>query len=282
MPAQDTVFQSVDILIKAAGNLVGYTTGGTLTVNQALDDVFHDASPNWLTKTTGARSWSASSDGLVDTAGGDVVTGHADGAPLTLTVDGDELDGLTEVGITLSVDVSEIVNNRTGLDRAIDPQGRSCELSVSFDPVDPAAASSTAYKKCLDRLLGVATGTLPVTISVGGLSLAFDALPSTSTPITKSTGDIIKGGLTLVATGPVTDNSAGLGAGMTALLSSFCDGDSVARLAVLIGTTTADNSEYAGNAYPSSVSITAPFAGQVTTSVTLEGDGALVRQATAA
>lgn len=279
MPAPTTTIPSLDLALTAAGSMIGCTTGGTLTVSQALDDAMHDGLANWVAKTTGVRSWSAQADGLVDATGGDLVTGHTTGAPLTVTIEGDSLKGLTEAGISLSLNLTDVVNATTGMTRTLDPNMRSLELSLSFDYYDPLATGSDAFKAIQDVVLGVATGPLAVVVSVGGLSFTFDGRPTTST-VTKTAQDILKSGVTLVADGPVTNGSTGLGTGITALLTAFFATTAAAPLTVLLATQTADASEYTGSAFPSTVSITAPYAGQVTVSATLEGTGPLTRAAT--
>ena len=281
MAATLNTIPSVDFAIKAGGNPVGFATGGTLTVNRANDEAHHDESANWMQRTSGVSSWSVSGDGLLDAAGGDIVTGHAPGSILTVSVGGDDVKGLTEAGVSLSLNVAEVVNAFTGMTRALDPAARSCEVTLSFDYYDPAAVGSDAYATILDYLLGVTSAPLAVVLDVAGLSLSFDAVPTTSA-ITKSAGEILKAGVTLTASGPVTNNSAGLGAGASGLLAAYFGAERSAALAVLVGTGVADNTEFAGSAFPSSIGITIPFAGQATTSVTLEGSGPLVRQATPA
>ena len=281
MPATPNVIPSVDLALRAAGNIVGLATGGTLTANRANDEAHHDLSANWMVRTSGVSSWSVSADGLLDTAGGDIVTGHAPGAVLRVGIGGDDVKGLTEAGVSLSLNVAEVVNAFTGMTRTLDPAARSCEVSLSFDYYDPAAAGSAAFAAVLDYLLGVTDDPLAVTLEVAGLSLAFDAVPTTSA-LTKSAGEVLKAGVTLAAAGPVTNNSAGLGAGVAGLLAAFFGADRSAALGVLVGTGVADNTEFEGDAFPSSIGITVPYAGQATTSVTLEGTGPLVRRATAA
>ncbi|PAP79618.1 hypothetical protein B1759_14960 [Rubrivirga sp. SAORIC476] len=279
MPAPTTTLPSLDLALLAAGNMIGCTTGGTLTVSQALDDAVHDGLANWMAKTDGVRSWSVQADGLVDASGGDLITGHATGAPLTVTIDTDPLKGLTEAGLSFSLNLTDVVNATSGMSRTLDPNTRSFELSLSFDYYDPLATGSDAFKAIQDTVLGVSTEPLGVVVSVGGLSFTFDARPTT-TSLTKSAQDIVKTGVTLVADGPVINNSSGLGTGLAGLLSAFLATDAATPLTVLLGTQTVDASEYTGSAYPASVSITAPYAGQVTVSATLEGTGALTRQAT--
>lgn len=278
MPAPQTTIPSVDVAIKAGGNIVGATTGGTLTASQASDEAVHDGAASWTDFTTGTRSWSVQAEGILDKTGGSLITGHDDGtAPLSVTAGGNAVKGLTEAQLTLSQNLAEIVNATTGLTRTLNPTRRSAELALSFDYYDPLATGSEGFKALQDRLIGVADGALAVVFGVGGLELSFQGRPSTST-LTKSTEDILKAGLTIAVAGAITDGSSGLGAGLTALLAAYFGRT---PLTVLVGTTTADASEYSGSAYVSQVGLTVPFAGQATVSATLEGSGALTRSATA-
>lgn len=280
MPVPTTEIPSVDLLLTTGGNPFACTTGATLTTTQTLDDAVYDQAANFKRRTTGMSSWSVQGDGLLDTSGAALLTGHTDGAPLSVTIGGESLRGLTEAGITLSLDLTDVVNATGGLARRLNPGSRAVELALSFDYTDPLAAGNTAWATLLDRLLGVSSGTLAVVVSVGGLSLSFDAIPATAS-VTKSAGDILKSGVTLSSSGVITNNSTGLSAGISGLLAAYLATDAASPVTVLMSTAETGNSEFTGSAYPASVAITVPYAGQCTVSATLEGSGPLVRQATA-
>lgn len=280
MAASVNLIPSVDFLLKAGGNAVGCGTGGTLTINQTLNESHSDCAANWNTRTVGPRSWSLALDALVSESGGSILTGHDNGDdPITVTIGGTALKGLTEVSLALALGVAEAVNSTTGLDRALDPTVRSLEVTIANDYYDPAGTGAGAYAAVLDAVTGETSAALEVVVTVGGVSLTFNAHPTTAN-VTKSNGEILKAGITLVSTGAVTNGTTGLATGIGALLTAFFTAGRAAALTVLAATATADNTEWTGSAYPTSINLTVPFSGDVTISATLEGTGPLTRDTT--
>lgn len=282
MAATTTVRSSVDFLLHAGGSSIGFGTGGTLTLNQALNDSSSDAATNWQVRTAGARSWSLQADGIINESG-TILTGHdSGGTPLSVTIGGTALKGITSAEVALSCDVAEVVNSTTGLDRALDSAARSLSLTIQGDYYDPLGTGAGALDDILDELLGTTTAGLATVLTVGGVSLTFTARPTTAS-VVKSAGDILKNGLTLVSTGAVTNGTTGLDTGTSALLTAFFTTAAAGSVTVLCsGADDSGNAEYTGSAIPSAINISVPYAGNATVSATLEGTGALTKQADAA
>ena len=283
MPASTNVIPSVDFQLRTGGNPIGGGTGATLTLDRAIEAGPHDRYANWQDAVYSTRSWQLAFEAMYLEGAGDPPPVLA-GADVNVSVGGNDLKGLTEVTLALSHEVQDVVNASTGLDRRVAPGSRKATLTISGDYYDPAAADNAAYSAVVDELLGVTSAGLAVVFSVGGIDVAFTAVTTQGT-VEKSVPDVLAAGITLESIGPVLDTTANGEAGMAALFQAFfgaaADGsDPASALGVLIGTTTADNTEFSGSGLLSDLSIAAPLTGRVSVSGTLQGDGPLTRGVT--
>ena len=285
MPAPVNVIPSVDFLLKTGGNPIGGGTGATLTLSRETNSGPHDRYAGWEAVSYAKRMWSLGFEAFyLEGAGGPPP--KLTGADVAVTIGGVALKGLTEVTLALAHAVAEYTNSSTGLDRSVRVGARKAQLTIAADYYDPLAADNGAYKAIEDELMGVTSAGLAVVFSVGGISVSFTGLVSQGT-VTKSVPEILKAGITLESSGAVLDATAGAEAGLAALLQAFFgaagDGSGAAETVnVVMGSGSVDSSEYSGAGLLSDLSIKAPLLGDVTLSGTLQGNGALNRQATPA
>lgn len=285
MPADTNVIPSVDFQLRTGGNPVGGGTGATLTVGRAIETGPHDRYAGWQDGAYSTRSHQLAFEALyLEGAGGPPPV--LSGADVAFTVGGQPLKGLREVTLNLTQEVQDVVNAATGLDRRVRSGARKAAVTIAGDYYDPAAVDQAAYAAVLDELMGATSAGLQVAFTVGGIAVSFRALATQGT-VEKSVPDVLKAGLTLESVGAVLNTTANAEPGMAAVLAAFfgaaADGsDPATPIDYLIGTTTPENTEFAGSGLFSDLTIAAPMTGRVTVSGTLQGDGALVRRATPA
>ena len=276
MPAPTTTTNSVDWLAKIAGNAVGGSTGGTLTINRTAEETTSDEDARSKTSVLGTMSWSLGFDSF-HKIGGQKLSG----AGVSVTVGGTPLKGITEAALALTVGVGDVVNSTTGLARSLDPQTRSGSLTVSADYYDPLAAGGGAYVAILDEMLGVTSAGLAVVVTLGTMSFSFTGRPTT-TSITKSLPEILKAGITFEATGPIVPTVGTSDTGVVALITAMLATPASTPVVVLCGPAAVGATEFTGSGYVSSLTVTIPIATPVKVSGTIEGSGPLTRRAKAA
>ena len=280
MAVPTTTIPSVAFALYADGDNIGGGTGGTLTLTQALNDALNDLNASWMSRTTGARSWSLSADALALSDTGAVQTGHTPTRVVSVKIGAVELQGITSVTAALSQTLNDIVNASSGLDTRRDPGARSLQLTIAADYYDPAAALNAGLQAIVDELVGATQAGLAVIFTVAGVTLTATMRP-TQTTVTKSVGQQLTDGVTLVSDGVVTYAGADVDDGIEALLDAFFAAGFGTPLTVLAAMTDVGSTQYSGTAYPSGVTITAPFTGNVTVAATLDGHGPLAVTAVA-
>lgn len=276
MPAPTTTLNSVEFLLKAAGNSVGGGTGGSLTINRTAEETTSDLSARVKTSIPGVTSWNLTFDTLHQIGGV-----HLNGKDVSVTVSGVALKGITEASLALACGVGEVVNSTTGLARTLDPQVRSGSLTVSADYYDPLGTGAAAFGTILDELLGVTSAGLAVVFSIGGMSFAFTGRPTT-TSVNKSLPDILKAGITFESTGPITPTMGTSNAGIAALYTALLAAPASTPVSVLAGTATVGSTEFSGSGYCTALTLTVPISSPVKVSGTIEGSGALTKAPKAA
>jgi len=285
MAASTNVIPSVDFQLTTDGDPIGGGTGATLTLDRAIETGPHDRYAGWQDGSYSTRGWQLAFDAYVLQGAGDPPP-KLTGADVAVAVGANNLKGLTEVTLALSQEVSEIVNSTTGLARGVAAGTRKATLTIAADYYDPEGTGNAAYEAIVDELLGVTSAGLAITLTVGGIDIAFTAL-ATQGSIEKSGTEQLKKGITLESVGEVLDTTTSAETGMAAVFEAFfgaaADGSDLAStLAVKLATATDDNTEFSGSGLLSDLSIAMPFTGRVSVSGTIQGNGALTRAVTGA
>ena len=282
MPAPTTVQKGLDYVLSiASGTAVGGGKNATLTQSQEYIETTNKGSSEWRTGLSGVRSWSVAFDGEFLESSAEIA-----GTTLDATIGGTSLKGIKEITVDLSVELLPVVNSTDGFDRVVCPATRSATITVSGDFYDidldgVPTGGDEALEDIIDAIDGTSTAVVAAAVTFGAnQSYSGNVRPGSFELGTPHAG-IIPYSVTLENVGAITNVSTAADAGVLALLADFFDANGVQEVGTaLLSTGTTDSVEWTGSAYPENISISIPYEGTVQISGTLQGSGALTKQAT--
>ena len=270
MAASTTVIPGIDYLIKAGGSTLGGGRDATLSRTQEIFDSTNKTSANWKKGINSMRSWSMDFTSMYLESSTEV-----DGQDLAIVTGGSTVKGIKNATVDISMDTADVINTTQGLNRGLVPNVRTVTISCDFDYYDIRGVGATGLSRIQDYIDGTTVAGGSVTVSVGSTSIngTFRATDLTiETPYT----DRVMGSFTLEATGAVSLTTGAADAGLNKILNAIFQTAPVPTVtALLVDSVNADNTQWTGQAYVSSVSLNIPYEGAVSMDGTLDGHGAL-------
>lgn len=282
MPAPTTVQKGLDYVLSiASGTAIGGGKNATLTQSQEYIETTNKGSSEWRTGLSGVRSFSVSFDGELLESSAEIA-----GRSLDATIGGTSLKGITEVTVDLSAELIPVVNSTDGFDRVLCPATRSASITVTghFYDIDKDATPTggdEALEDIIDAIDGTSTAVVAAVVTFGAnQSYSGNVRPGSFELSTPHAG-LIEYSVTLENVGAITEVTTSADSGIAALIADFFDANGVQEVGTaLLSSGTTDSVEWTGSAYPENISISIPFEGTVQLSGTLQGSGALTKQAT--
>lgn len=280
----------VDFLLKSDTNTIGGKEDATLSLEANSSELAptQTTGTKFARRLAGIHDWSIDFDALW-IASSDALSGFAP----TVTLDpsaspvGPDLKRISEVTLTIERNLVEFANSSHSQYNARTPAVVQMSAEVVID-VDAAEfyGSGNASRLLVDAWDPSAGGnTVDAQISLPGGNTSFDAtwlIPTIELPTPAE--DAAEATFTLESDGVITESlNASLGSGLNSLLTNLF-ADSPSALTALLSTDVTGNIEFTGDCFPSTIDITIPVEGSedgVTTSGTVNGDGALTIQDTA-
>lgn len=280
----------VDFLLKSDTNTIGGKSDATLNLEADSSELAptQTTGTKFARRLTGIHDWSIDFDALW-IASSDALDGFAPTVTLNPSASpvGPDLQRISEVTLTIERNLVEFANSSHSQYNARTPAVLQMSAEITVD-VDAGAfyTSGNASRMLIDAWdPGVSGDTVDAQISLPGDNTSFDAtwtVPTIELPTPAQ--DAAESTFTLESDGTITDTlNANLGAGLNSLITNIF-ADSPAALTALLSTDTTGNVEFTGSVFPSTIDITIPVEGSeegVTTSGTVNGDGALTIQDTA-
>ena len=272
MASPTTLLKGDLFLTTVGGDAIGCETGATPQVQRENRARACKSAPLWRTAVQGSYEWTIRTEALFEDGASPVAQA---GSTVALTVGGVALKGIRQITWRLSADVQRAVNTTTGLGGVLDVGARFGEIDVEFDYYDPDGTGAGALKSALDEVLGSTSAGLAFVLTFGaGASFTFTARPS-NVEINFNGGERVSGRFTAQSEGAITNGSANEDAGIGSLQDAFFGASGVTSLTALLSASTTDYTNWSGITYPTDITYTIPYDGDITIAVVLTGSGTL-------
>lgn len=264
MAARTTTFDYSDLDLKIDGTELQGLINCNLTINLELAETVAAAPTAWQDYCKGLVDWTISG------SGGWIETAAECGVGATLKLDGSNaMLGVADCDYTFDVAMSEISAQSSGGFREYAPSLRTMTMNMNgmyYDPANAATNEGGLYDCVAER-----TSSLSVIQTFGtGSTLSFTGYPSTYS-LDRSRGEHVKIAATIMATGAVTDGTAG-----QATIDSFLTKlYSEAAITALLTSSSAGDTELSGSTYVQSFGISIPMSGRIEYNFVLRGSGVL-------
>ena len=280
MPVPTTELRGLDIVASIGATVIAGGRGATLSLSAEGIDTSSRDSANWAASLPGARTWTASAQGLF-------LAGSAiSGAGLEVTAGAEPVAGVRSVEIGFTSGTAQTANTTSGYDARFIATRRTHTLSIETDAYDDAAAAGSGYE---ELFVAWRTGvTLAMTIELGA------SLPEITgtyrvTSIERA-GEYEGFGtvtFSLEAVAAPTFTTTSANASQLSIWTAFNTAGGAAEQNVRFGPPTAASAVfsgmtyYTGQAIPTAFNISIPFTGEATLSAEWQGTGALTSAAVA-
>lgn len=279
MAAPTTVQTGLAYLLKTDGTTIGGGTNATLTQSQELIETTNKGSSQWKSSLSGVRSWSVDFENMYVESSAEVA-----GSTLGFTIGGTAVKGIQNIQLQVQTELLPSVNSTTGLDRTLVPSTRvlTCTVSGQWYDIDKdgtPTGGDEALEDVIDAIDGTSTSTVAAVLTFGGSqSYGFTARPSSFSPGTPFNG-VMPYTFTIEATGSVSaPTTTNADSGLAAIVADVF-ASTAASSTVLLSNAT-DYLEWTGTGYCETLTIDIPYEGVITASGTLQGSGALTKDAT--
>ena len=279
MAASNKPITGINFLLKAGGTTVGGRRGATLNMGADSIDISTADDNAWRHTLQGLKDWGVDFDGLFYEGATPAATdGH--GGKIEVSADGgttwQELEEMRGLSLELAMDTIDRSSHQTAKHTAILPSTRSWTMNASGLYLDPAGTGGAAQKLVWDAY--DSGNELQVRLAFGDEGSTYTgASRVTSAPLSAPYDDMAGVDFTFESNDALTQAIANADTGLDELLTHFFAADP-APLTVLFTTDVTGSTEWTGNAFLTSATLTVPHDGPVDISGTLTGDEALTRQ----
>lgn len=283
--ANDNAVVGVDMKLEKGGSLIGTQTGGSLSLSPDLREIIVKNQPSgggtdWKARLAGEAEWSVSHEGLLlnDSDEYDLANQNAsmkleydvgNGSELI------ELPSLDSIDFTLSQELAETGGLDEPLWRYLRPAEREFSIDVSGTYVEPTTTEGEVYDEVLNTLVNK-TGNVPFELTVFGVTFTGNVALGDFELDAQTGGEDATVDLSMESDLDLTKNGS-FGTGIESIFTSFMD-----KSLVDVGMLHYDGSnpetgtkKITGSGYYGEISISMSDGEEVTTSGTIEGDGAV-------
>lgn len=264
MASRTTTFDYSEFALYVDGSELNGVIDKNLEINLELAETVAATPTVWQDYCKGLVDW------MVTGSGGWIETAAECGVDSSLKFDGsNEFYGVQDMDFTINVAMSETSSQSTSGYRTYAPSIRTAVVNFSgmyYDPASSVGNWGSLYTCAAER-----TGSLSIVQAFGtGSSISFTGYPN-KLVIGSRRGEHVKVSGTILATGAVTDGTAGQ-ASIDALFTKLYAGTSVTALML---PDAADDTAYTGSAFVQSLGASIPMSGRIEYRFTLRGSGAL-------
>ncbi len=280
----------VDVKTQLNDSLIGTQTGGSLSVSPDLREIIVKNEPSggptdWKARLSGEQEWSVEHEGLLldGEDNYDLANGNAS---LKLSVDtsddGTDNASLIEVPSLDSIDFSltQELAETGGLDeplwRYLRPAEREFSIDISGSYIEPTTTDGEVHGAIVDRVMAAGGSSLGFELNVFGVTFTGDVALGDLELDAQTGGEDATLDLSM-ASDLALSKAGSFGSGIEPMFAAFMNKSSVD-----VGMLHYDNNgpesgtkKFTGSGYYSEIEIAMADGEEVTTSGTVEGDGAL-------
>jgi len=278
----------VDLKTELNGSLISLTTNSSLNVSPDLREILlkSDAQGNptdWKARLSGTQEWSVEHEGLLADSDDDFDLANSN-ASLEMEVDttDDNTDNpqLVEVPLLDSIDftLTQELAETGGIDqplwRFIRPAEREFSIDISGTYVEPTSSNGAVYNELLEAR---DNGTnVPMELNVFGKTFSGDVAIGETSLEGSTGGEDAEIDISMASSGALTTTGS-FGAGLDDIFSAFMGKNSVDVGMLHYGNSGPETGtlKLTGTGYYGEVSISLSSGEEITSSATVEGDGAL-------